>query len=136
MKSVGEAMAIGRTFKQAFAKAMRSRELDAPINTAEDDLLTRLEIPSWDRYDVLQEAFRRGATPAEVHARTSIDPWFLRELQSLALDPDEPFRGERVVPLGRHLRGGVPGRARRTSTRAGSAAAPRATRCAAATARR
>ncbi len=96
MKSVGEAMAIGRTFKQAFAKAMRSRELDAPINTAEDDLLTRLEIPSWDRYDVLQEAFRRGATPAEVHARTSIDPWFLRELQSLALDPDEPFRGERV----------------------------------------
>ncbi len=96
MKSVGEAMAIGRTFKQAFAKAMRSRELDAPINTTEDDLLTRLEIPSWDRYDVLQEAFRRGATPAEVHARTSIDPWFLRELQSLALDPDEPFRGERV----------------------------------------
>ena len=96
MKSVGEAMAIGRTFKQAFAKAMRSRELDAPVNTTEDDLLTRLEIPSWDRYDVLQEAFRRGATPAEVHARTSIDLWFLRELQSLALDPDEPFRGERV----------------------------------------
>src|SRR5215217_7766031 len=84
MKSVGEAMAIGRTFKQAFAKAMRSRELDAPVNTTEDDLLTRLQIPSWDRYDVLQEAFRRGATPAEVHARTSIDPWFLRELQSLA----------------------------------------------------
>src|SRR3954462_6611111 len=96
MKSVGEAMAIGRTFKQAFAKAMRSRELDAPTNTTEDDLLTPLEIPSWDRYDVLQEAFRRGATPPEVHARTSIDPWFLRELQSLALDPDEPFRGERV----------------------------------------
>src|SRR5215210_5061047 len=72
MKSVGEAMAIGRTFKQAFAKAMRSRELDAPINTTEDDLLTRLQIPSWDRYDVLQEAFRRGATPAEVHASTSI----------------------------------------------------------------
>jgi carbamoyl-phosphate synthase large subunit len=96
MKSVGEAMAIGRTFKQAFAKAMRSRELDAPVNTTEDDLLTRLEIPSWDRYDVMQEAFRRGATPAEVHERTSIDPWFLRELQSLALDPDEPFRGERV----------------------------------------
>ena len=96
MKSVGEAMAIGRTFKQAFAKAMRSRELDAPVTTGEDDLLTRLEVPSWDRYDVLQEAFRRGATPAEVHARTSIDMWFLRELQSLALDPDEPFRGERT----------------------------------------
>ena len=136
MKSVGEAMAIGRTFKQAFAKAMRSRELDAPIDTTEDDLLTRLEIPSWDRYDVLQEAFRRGATPAEVHERTSIDPWFLRELQSLALDPEEPFRGAARVPLGRHVRRGVRRPARRTSTRAGSAAAPRATRCGAATGRR
>ena len=45
---------------------------------------------------MLLEAFRRGATPQEVHARTSIDLWFLRELQSLALDPDEPFRGDRV----------------------------------------
>ena len=134
MKSVGEAMAIGRTFKQAFAKAMRSRELDAPVNTTEDDLLTRLEIPSWDRYDVLQEAFRRGATPAEVHARTSIDLWFLRELQSLALDPDEPFRGERVYRSVDTCAAEFP-----ASTpyfySAGSAAAL-ATRCAAATGRR
>jgi carbamoyl-phosphate synthase large subunit len=95
MKSVGEAMAIGRTFRQAFGKAMRSRELDAPVTTA-GDLLERLETPSWDRYDVLLEAFRQGATPADVHARTAIDPWFLRELQVLALDPGEPFRGTRT----------------------------------------
>ena len=61
MKSVGEVMAIGRTFKQAFAKAMRSRELDAPADLA-GDLLERLETPGADRFDVLLEAFRQGAT--------------------------------------------------------------------------
>ena len=41
------------------------------------------------------EAFRRGASLEDVHARTEIDPWFLRELQALALDPEAPFAGER-----------------------------------------
>src|ERR671929_173662 len=58
MRSVGEAMAIGRTFKQAFFKAMRSRELDvvpkAPADT--DEILRRLETPSSDRYELLFEA--------------------------------------------------------------------------------
>src|SRR5215212_6363737 len=55
MKSVGEAMAIGRTFGQAFLKAMRSRELDATPDLAgpTEELLERLERPGWDRYDVL-----------------------------------------------------------------------------------
>src|SRR4051812_8694157 len=99
MKSVGEAMAIGRTFGQAFAKAMRSRELDAPPRlegTDLDALLESLERPSADRYDVLLEAMRRGARLEDVRARTSIDPWFLRELQALALDPGAPFAGERT----------------------------------------
>ena len=62
MKSVGEAMAIGRTFRESFAKAMRSRELDAePDLTGEtEELLARLETPSPDRFDVLLEVFRRG----------------------------------------------------------------------------
>ena len=87
-------MAIGRTFKQAFAKAMRSRELDAPP-ALDGDLLERLETPGADRFDVLLEAFRKGASIEETNARTAIDPWFLRELRDLALDPDAPFRGER-----------------------------------------
>jgi carbamoyl-phosphate synthase large subunit len=98
MKSVGEAMAIGRTFRQAFAKAMRSRELDAPPRLdqlGDQALLDSLDRPSPDRYDVLAEAFRRGAQLDDVHARTRIDPWFLRELRALALDPQEPFAGER-----------------------------------------
>jgi carbamoyl-phosphate synthase large subunit len=97
MKSVGEAMAIGRTFQQAFAKAMRSRELDAKPDLDGDveSLLARLERPSSDRYDVLLEALRRGASTEEIHRRTAIDPWFLAELEELARDPDAPFAGER-----------------------------------------
>src|SRR5919112_800916 len=98
MKSVGEAMAIGRTFQQAFAKALRSRELDSTTAFAEldvDGLLTALERPAADRYDVMLEAFRKGATVAAVDERSGVDPWFLRELRELALDPGAPFAGER-----------------------------------------
>jgi carbamoyl-phosphate synthase large subunit len=94
MKSVGEVMAIGRTFRQAFAKAMRSRELDAAPEL-EGDLLESIASPSADRYDAILELLRRGTSPAQLHARTAIDPWFLRELEVLARDPGEPFRGER-----------------------------------------
>ena len=98
MKSVGEVMAIGRTFRQAFAKAMRSRELDVPVNfrapgeAGSDDLLERLASPGADRYDVLLEAFRRGISADAIHAATSIDPWFLRELGLLATDPEADAR--------------------------------------------
>src|SRR5436309_6482891 len=62
MKSVGEAMALGRTFQQAFAKAMRSRELDSTPPIPEDDeaLLTALETPGPDRYDLLLAGLARG----------------------------------------------------------------------------
>ncbi|MDX6728651.1 MAG: carbamoyl-phosphate synthase large subunit, partial [Baekduia sp.] len=98
MKSVGEAMAIGRTFGQAFLKAMRSRELDStPQLDALDlpTLLSMLERPKPDRFDVILEAFRRGAGIQEINDLTFIDPWFLRELQAVALDPELPFAGVR-----------------------------------------
>ena len=90
MKSVGEAMAIGRTFRESFAKAMRSRELDSKPDLPDDtgELLDRLVTPAPDRYDLVLEAFQRGVTPEEVNARTSIDPWFLDELRALAIDGD------------------------------------------------
>ena len=90
MKSVGEAMAIGRTFRESFAKAMRSRELDEPADIPEDtdDLLERLERPGADRFDLIAEAFRREVSPEEVNARTNVDLWFLRELEALARDGD------------------------------------------------
>ncbi|WP_354702278.1 Carbamoyl-phosphate synthase large chain [Paraconexibacter sp. AEG42_29] len=98
MKSVGEAMAMGRTFGQAFAKAMRSRELDTVPHVesmSTEVLVESLERPSSDRYDILLEALRRGVTIDEIHAQTHIDLWFLRELQDLALKPDEVFAGHR-----------------------------------------
>jgi carbamoyl-phosphate synthase large subunit len=98
MKSVGESMAIGRTFQQAFAKAMRSRELDSvpACDGPLEALLERLEMPGPDRYDVLLAAFDAGADPEEIERRTKIDLWFLRELQQLAADPEGPFTGRRT----------------------------------------
>jgi carbamoyl-phosphate synthase large subunit len=98
MKSVGEVMAIGRTFDQAFAKAMRSRELDAEpaLDGPDAELLERLQTPGADRYDLLLELQRRGIPDAELRARTGIDPWFLRELRPQAQDPAAPFAGVRT----------------------------------------
>ena len=98
MKSVGEIMAIGRTFQQAFGKALRSRELDSMPDVAGhsgEELLESLEQPTWDRYDRVLAAFRTGASVEDVFARCGVDRWFLRELHAFALDPDAPFAGER-----------------------------------------
>ena len=98
MKSVGEAMAIGRTFKQAFAKALRSRELDRqPIFPADGpELLELLGSGGAERFDHLLEALRRGASIEELHRRTCIHPWFLHELAELVADPQAPFAGQRT----------------------------------------
>jgi carbamoyl-phosphate synthase large subunit len=97
MKSVGEAMAIGRTFKQAFAKALRSRELDSRPRPPQDDeaLLTALHFPGAERFDHLLEALRRGLPVDEIHRRTDIDPWFLHELAELVADPNSAQEGIR-----------------------------------------
>jgi carbamoyl-phosphate synthase large subunit len=95
MKSVGEAMSLGRTFKQAFAKALRSRELDTMPDPPESDeqLLALTARPGAARFDYLLEALRRGVPVATLHEQTSINPWFLHELAefvSSAGDPPEP----------------------------------------------
>jgi carbamoyl-phosphate synthase large subunit len=99
MKSVGEVMAIGRTFGQAFAKALRSRELDKPprLTAAPDqELLDGLRNPSPERFEAILELLCRGTEVDAIHERTSIDRWFLRELAKLAADPQAPFAGERT----------------------------------------
>ncbi|HTZ63042.1 MAG TPA: carbamoyl-phosphate synthase large subunit [Solirubrobacteraceae bacterium] len=98
MQSVGEAMAIGRTFGQAFAKALRSRELDKTPRldqVSEQTLLDGLAIPAPDRFEAILELLRRGVSVEELHELTRIDPWFLRELCRLAQEPRAPFAGER-----------------------------------------
>ncbi|MFZ1925856.1 MAG: carbamoyl-phosphate synthase large subunit [Solirubrobacteraceae bacterium] len=98
MKSVGEAMAIGRTFSQAFAKALRSRELDKPPRLealSDQELLDGLLTPTADRYETILELLARDVGIAPIHERTSIDPWFLAELEQIAKDPQASFAGER-----------------------------------------
>ncbi|HKH64373.1 MAG TPA: carbamoyl-phosphate synthase large subunit [Solirubrobacterales bacterium] len=90
MQSVGEAMAIGRTFRESFAKAMRSRELDsaAEIPESEEDLLAAIASPSAERFDLILAAFGRGLDLEAVHKACMVDRWFLHELQALATEGD------------------------------------------------
>lgn len=93
MKSVGEAMSIGRTFKESMQKCLRSLETgrwgfgfdnkDAKSPT-KDEITRKLQIPNAERIFWLQTAFVNGWTLDEVHAATSIDPWFLRHLEQIA----------------------------------------------------
>jgi len=90
MQSVGEAMAIGRTFRESFAKAMRSRELDTPAEppSGDEELLAAIEVPCAERFDLIAEAFRRGLGVEAVHEACKVDRWFLRELEALAREGD------------------------------------------------
>jgi carbamoyl-phosphate synthase large subunit len=93
MKSVGEVMAIGRTFKEAFMKAVRSLELgrsgllfSASNMDDEDDagLRKRLAVPNDRRMWDIFRAINRGFPLEQIHAATNIDPWFLRQFAEIA----------------------------------------------------
>ncbi len=88
MKSVGEAMAIGRTFAEAFGKAMRSLEngrgglgADGRDSFDEHKFDAMLATPTERRPYYIAEAFRRGRSVEDVHHLTHVDPWFLRQLE-------------------------------------------------------
>ncbi len=84
MKSVGEVMAIGRTFKQALAKAMRSLETgrSPAAETYDENLIPqKLITPNPDRLNYLRFAFRKGYTVEQVRELTAIDPWFLEQVR-------------------------------------------------------
>ncbi|HEV2199047.1 MAG TPA: carbamoyl-phosphate synthase large subunit [Bryobacteraceae bacterium] len=86
MKSVGEVMAIGRTFKQALGKGLRSLETGKADGAGKffDDLIeARLITPNPDRLGYIRHAFSRGYTEEQVHELTSIDPWFLRQVREI-----------------------------------------------------
>src|SRR5450631_2584466 len=86
MKSVGEVMAIGRTFKQALGKGMRSLETgkaDGATLFQEHLIEARLITPNPDRLGYIRFAFAQGYTEAQVHELTSIDPWFLRQVREM-----------------------------------------------------
>jgi carbamoyl-phosphate synthase large subunit len=96
MKSVGETMAIGRTFKEAFQKALRGLEVGCfgfgsdskdlwgtPAEPALDDIRARIATPDPDRVWYLRYAIKAGLTVDEIHEITAIDRWFLDQLQQV-----------------------------------------------------
>jgi carbamoyl-phosphate synthase large subunit len=89
MKSVGEVMSIGRTFKEAIQKAVRSLEIDRYSlrdidGTPADELAREIEIASRDRLYQVYHALQEHMGIDEVYERTGIDPWFLDNLQQIA----------------------------------------------------
>jgi carbamoyl-phosphate synthase large subunit len=103
MKSVGEAMAIGRTFKESLGKAMRSLEIgshgfEPRTKAGDDELRRRLSVPNADRLWYVGEAFRRGLSVDDVFQLTKIDPWFLRHVEEL-LDEERTLAGTTLGDL-------------------------------------
>ncbi len=94
MKSVGEVMAIGRTFQESLQKAMRSLEIGSygfeprldrasDPKAARDRLVQELKVPGAERLWYLADALRAGFTPQEVHELTRIDPWFVAQIAEI-----------------------------------------------------
>jgi carbamoyl-phosphate synthase large subunit len=104
MKSVGEVMAIGRTFKEAFQKGLRGLEVDragwtvAPVpaddrllDTSRDALLAAIRTPTPERIFQLKYALQLGIPVEDLAERTGIDPWFLHQLSEL-LEAEKEWR--------------------------------------------
>ncbi len=86
MKSVGEVMAIGRTFKESLMKALRSLETGKSIRSEVIEprrLTQRLVTPHPDRLAYIRYAFRRGHSVREIARMTSMDPWFLQQIKEI-----------------------------------------------------
>jgi carbamoyl-phosphate synthase large subunit len=106
MKSVGEAMAIGRTFKESMQKALRSLETGRsgfgadgkdPLNPSKEEIVRKLSLPNAERIFWLGVAFREGFSVEEIYDLTKIDRWFLRNLEEIVVAERE-FRGWEHAP--------------------------------------
>ncbi|MBU3670464.1 MAG: carbamoyl-phosphate synthase large subunit [Polynucleobacter sp.] len=93
MKSVGEVMAIGRTFQESFQKALRGLEVGVDgldeVSTDLDDIINEINEPGPDRIWYLADAFRMGMGLDEVYSETKVDPWFLEQIEELVTIENE-----------------------------------------------
>ncbi|RAG83395.1 carbamoyl phosphate synthase large subunit [Streptacidiphilus pinicola] len=111
MKSVGEAMALGRNFPEALNKALRSLEKKGSqfdfVSEVGDKaaLLAKAQIPTDGRINTVMDAIRAGATPEEVFESTKIDPWFVDQLFLIHEIAEELAEAEKLDPeLLRHAK--------------------------------
>ncbi|HEY8848424.1 MAG TPA: carbamoyl-phosphate synthase large subunit, partial [Thermoanaerobaculia bacterium] len=102
MQSVGEAMAIGRTFNEALQKGLRSLEVGAsgldPRSTPREALPELLRTAGPERIFAIGDAFRAGMSVEEIQALSAIDPWFLREIREIVeIEREIADRGSRTA---------------------------------------
>jgi carbamoyl-phosphate synthase large subunit len=87
MKSVGEVMAIGRTFKESLQKALRSLETGSAglefLDAAPEELRSKIKTPNAERIWFVAQAIRSGITIEEIYSISSIDPWFLNNIKQI-----------------------------------------------------
>lgn len=87
MKSVGEAMSMGRTFKESLQKAMRSLEIDSygfeKMSDDPEEVREKLRVPSPRRLWYIADAFRLGMELEEIYSISHVDPWFLRNIKQI-----------------------------------------------------
>jgi carbamoyl-phosphate synthase large subunit len=98
MKSVGEVMAIGRTFKEALFKGLRSLEAVRPLrlkDVSDDELQRKLARPNSNRFSYITYALQHNWSIEEIYRLSRIDPWFLEQLQDVMQIQDE-IEGQRL----------------------------------------
>ncbi|MES2369880.1 carbamoyl-phosphate synthase large subunit [Thiobacillus thioparus] len=104
MKSVGEVMAMGRSFQESLQKALRGLEVGVdgfdPKTTDRDEIEAELMSPGPERIWYVGDAFRVGMSLQEVHAVSKIDPWFLDQIQEL-IELETSLAGRALSDLGR-----------------------------------
>ena len=102
MKSVGEVMAIGRTFQESFQKALRGLEVGVDgldEKTTDLDLITKeMGVPGPERIWYVADAFRLGMSVDEVYAICKIDHWFLVQIKDL-IDREQALKGKQIADL-------------------------------------
>jgi carbamoyl-phosphate synthase large subunit len=101
MKSVGEVMAIGRTFKEALFKGLRSLEAVSPLRLADvpaDELQRKLARPNSQRFSYITYALQQGVPIEEIYRLSKIDPWFLEQLQDV-MRVQERIEGKKLEEI-------------------------------------
>ena len=101
MKSVGEVMAIGRTFKEALFKGLRSLEAVKPLrleDVSDDELQRKLARPNSQRFSYITYALQHGWPISEIYRLSKIDPWFLDQLQQV-MDIQQEIEGTKLEDI-------------------------------------
>ncbi|HYJ86017.1 MAG TPA: carbamoyl-phosphate synthase large subunit [Pyrinomonadaceae bacterium] len=105
MKSVGEVMAIGRTFKEALFKGLRSLEAVKPLrleDVSDDELQRKLARPNSQRFSYITYALQHGWPIAEIYRLSRVDPWFLEQLQDV-MEIQQGIEGRKLEDISAEL---------------------------------